>query len=123
METERRLLRSVSFSSGRVATVRRVSQCRVGANVRFWLRADSQRQLEACEQPNRATLTPAVRDASFNVDHRKGQISNGVVEGLNNRAKLTMRKSYGFRSPEVLETALLHALGKLPEPKLTHKFW
>src|ERR1044071_1469031 len=28
----------------------------------------------------------------------RGQISNGVVEGLNNKAKLTMRKSYGFRS-------------------------
>jgi transposase len=53
----------------------------------------------------------------------KGQISNGVVEGLNNKAKLTMRKSYGFRSPEILEIALLHALGKLPEPKLTHEFW
>jgi transposase len=53
----------------------------------------------------------------------KGQISNGVVEGLNNKAKLTMRKSYGFRSPEVLEIALLHALGKLPEPKLAHEFW
>jgi len=53
----------------------------------------------------------------------KGQISNGVVEGLNNKAKLTMRKSYGFSSTEVLEIALLHALGKLPEPKLTHEFW
>lgn len=53
----------------------------------------------------------------------KGQISNGVVEGLNNKAKLTMRRSYGFRSPEILEIALLHALGKLPEPKLAHEFW
>jgi len=53
----------------------------------------------------------------------KGQISNGVVEGLNNKAKLTMRKSYGFRSPEILEIALYHALGKLPQPKLTHEFW
>jgi transposase len=53
----------------------------------------------------------------------KGEISNGVVEGLNNKAKLTMRKSYGFRSPEILEIALLHALGKLPEPKLAHEFW
>ena len=53
----------------------------------------------------------------------KGAISNGVVEGLNTKAKLTIRKSYGFRSPEILEMALYHALGKLPEPKLTHEFY
>ena len=53
----------------------------------------------------------------------KGQISNGIVEGLNTKAKLTIRKSYGFRSPEILEMALYHALGKLPEPKLTHEFY
>ena len=27
----------------------------------------------------------------------KGRLSSGIVEGLNNKAKLTMRKSYGFR--------------------------
>ena len=32
-------------------------------------------------------------------------------------------KSYGFRSPDILEMALYHALGKLPEPKLTHEFY
>ena len=53
----------------------------------------------------------------------KGQISNGIVEGLNTKAKLTIRKSYGFRSPDILEMALYHALGKLPEPKLTHEFY
>lgn len=63
------------------------------------------------------------RELILNWFRAKGEISNGVVEGLNNKAKLTMRKSYGFRSPEILEIALLHALGKLPEPKLAHKFW
>jgi transposase len=29
------------------------------------------------------------------------------VEGLNNKAKVTMRKSYGFRTYRVLELALL----------------
>src|SRR5262249_23164140 len=53
----------------------------------------------------------------------KGKLSSGIVEGLNNKAKVTMRKSYGFRSPKVLEMALLHALGKLPEPKLAHDFY
>ena len=47
-------------------------------------------------------------------------ISSGVVEGLNNKAKVTMRKSCGFRTYRVLELALYHSLGKLLEPKSTH---
>ena len=50
-------------------------------------------------------------------------ISSGVVEGLNNKAKVTVRKSYGFRAHHVLELALHHSLGKLPEPQLTHEFF
>ena len=50
-------------------------------------------------------------------------ISSGVVEGLNNKAKVTMRKSYGFRTFRCLELALYHSLGKLPEPELTHEFF
>ena len=46
-----------------------------------------------------------------------------VVEGLNNKAKVTMRKSYGFRTYRVLELALYHSLGKLPEPESTHEFF
>ena len=53
---------------------------------------------------------------------RAGKVSAGSVEGLNNKAKLTTRKSYGFRVYEVIEIALYHALGKLPEPKFTHEF-
>jgi transposase len=50
-------------------------------------------------------------------------ISSGVVEGLNNKAKVTMRKSYGFRTCRVFELALYHSLGKLPEPVSTHDFF
>ena len=50
-------------------------------------------------------------------------LSSGVVEGLNNKAKVTMRKSYGFRTYPVLELALYHSLGKLPEPEFTHDFF
>jgi transposase len=53
----------------------------------------------------------------------KGMISAGIVEGLNNKVKLTTRKSYGFRTYEAVETALYHNLGKLPEPEFTHRFW
>ena len=51
------------------------------------------------------------------------EFSSGVVEGLNNKAKVTMRKSYGFRTFRILELALYHSLGKLPEPELTHEFF
>ena len=52
----------------------------------------------------------------------KGTLSSGVVEGMNNKAKLTMRKAYGFRYYRSIEVALYHSLGKLPEPPLTHRF-
>ena len=50
-------------------------------------------------------------------------ISSGVVEGLNNKAKVTLRKSYGFRTYRVLELSLYHSPGKLPEPECTHDFF
>jgi transposase len=46
----------------------------------------------------------------------KGQLSCGAVEGLNLKAKLTIRKAYGFKSLECLQIALYHTLGDLPEP-------
>jgi len=52
----------------------------------------------------------------------RGLVSTGAVEGLNNKAKVTMRKSYGFRTYKCVEIALYHALGALPEPELTHRF-
>jgi transposase len=63
------------------------------------------------------------RELLLNWFRAKGTISAGVVEGLNNKVKLTMRKSYGFRTHEAIEIALYHNLGKLPEPKFTHRFW
>jgi hypothetical protein len=53
----------------------------------------------------------------------KAYIPVGVVGGLNNRAKVTMRKSYGFGTYRVLELALYHSLGKPPEPVSIHDFF
>jgi transposase len=53
----------------------------------------------------------------------RGTTSAGIVEGLNYNVKLTMKKSYGFRTLEALETALYHRLGALPEPDYAHRFW
>jgi transposase len=84
-----------------------------------------------CQQAMRSRIEPMKKIAKTLRGHRelilnyfraKKQFSSGVVEGLNNKAKLTMRKSYGFRTFHVTELALYHALGKLPEPKTTHRF-
>ena len=48
--------------------------------------------------------------------------SSGIVEGLNLKVKLGARKAYGYRSFEIMKTALFHELGDLPEPEFTHRF-
>jgi len=50
------------------------------------------------------------------------EFSRGIVEGLNYKIKLSLRKAYGYRSFNVAEVAFYHALGKLPEPEVTHEF-
>lgn len=52
----------------------------------------------------------------------KKALSSGVVEGLNNKAKVATKKAYGFKTFECAEIALYHQLGKLPEPLTTHRF-
>ena len=64
----------------------------------------------------------AHRPLNLNWFHARGAVSSGAVEGLNNKVKLVTRKSYGFRTSEVAKLALLHNLGRLPEPECTHRF-
>ena len=52
----------------------------------------------------------------------KRKISGGIVEGFNNRAKLTTRKAYSFRTLEAAQVALYYTLGALPELETTHRF-
>lgn len=63
------------------------------------------------------------RELLLNYFRARKAFSSGIVEGLNNKAKVTMRKAYGFRTFKMLELSLYHVLGKLPEPKLTHSFY
>ncbi len=64
----------------------------------------------------------AHRELLMNWFRAKGAISAGTIEGFNNKAKLTMRKSYGFRMYDTIELALYHQLGNLPQPEFTHEF-
>ena len=79
----------------------------------------------------RSRLVPMKRFAKTLRAHRplllnwfaaKGELALGVVEGMNTNAKLAIRKARGFREYDVLETALYHELGRLPEPEFTHRF-
>jgi transposase len=79
----------------------------------------------------RSRLEPMKKVARMLRNHRplilnwfraRGEVSAGAVEGLNNKVKLVTRRSYGFRTPEVARLALLHNLGRLPEPESTHRF-
>ena len=84
-----------------------------------------------CTAAMRSKLEPMKKVAKMMRKHHalimnwfaaKGELSSGIVEGLNTNAKLTARKSYGFKSPEMQETALYHVLGDLPTPEWTHRF-
>ena len=85
-----------------------------------------------CYQTMRSRIEPMKKIARALRKHRalilnyfkaKKEFSSGVVEGMNNKAKVTMRKAYGFRTFRILELALYHSLAKLPEPELTHEFF
>ena len=53
----------------------------------------------------------------------KKQFNNGIVEGLNLKWNLTVRKAFGFRTFNALQIASFHQLGDLPEPQFTHEFY
>jgi transposase len=85
---------------------------------------------EWCRQTMRSRIEPMKKTARSLRQHRElilnyfraqTLISTGVLEGLNNKAKVTIRKTCGFRSYyRVLELALYHSLGKLHKPESTH---
>jgi transposase len=85
-----------------------------------------------CQRIRRSRLKPLKKVATSLREHRevllnyfraKKAINSGVVEGLNNKVKVTFRKAYGFRTDKAREIALFHVLGKLPEPEITHGFF
>jgi hypothetical protein len=80
----------------------------------------------------RSRIEPMKKIARSLRDHRElilnyfrawKMLSSGVFEGLNNKAKVTMRKSCGFRTFRCLELALYHSPGKLPQPESTQEFF
>jgi transposase len=70
-----------------------------------------------------AKMLRSHRELILNYFRARKQYNSGIVEGLNLKVKLTVRKSFGFKSLKIIETALYHQLGALPEPEFTHDFW
>ena len=62
------------------------------------------------------------RQLILNWFRAKGALSSGTVEGFNNKAKLTTRKAYEFRTFKAVQIALYHTLGDLPVPEVAHRF-
>jgi transposase len=84
-----------------------------------------------CSQVMRSRLEPMKKVAKTIRAHKqlilnwfeaKNVISLGAVEGQNNKAKVVIRKSYGFKTSEMLKISLYHKLGKLPVPELAHEY-
>ena len=71
-----------------------------------------------------ARIVRAHRELLLNYFRAKKQFSSGVIEGLNrnNKAKVTLR-AYGYRTFRIAELSMYHVLGRLPEPKLAHRFF
>jgi transposase len=65
----------------------------------------------------------AHEDLLMNYFKAKKAFSSGIVEGFNLRANLCMRKACGYRSFDLLQGSLYHALGDLPEPNFADKFF
>jgi hypothetical protein len=83
-----------------------------------------------CTQVMRSKLGPMKKVAQTIRAHKqlilnwfeaKDVISLGAVEGQNNKAKVVIRKFYGFKTADMLKITLYHKLGKLPIPKLAHE--
>jgi transposase len=85
-----------------------------------WCRTVMRSRIEPMKKV--ARMLRSHRELLLNWFRAKKTISSGVIEGLNNKLKLTTRKSYGFRTFKVTEIMLYHTLGNLPEPECTHRF-
>jgi transposase len=65
----------------------------------------------------------AHRELLFNFFKAKKQFSSGVIEGLNNKAKVNLMKAYGYRTFRIAELSEYHVPGRLPQSRLAHKFF
>jgi len=82
------------------------------AHLRNWMRA-----------AKRTRLKPFKLFVRLLEDHLDGllawtalRLSNGALEGMNNKIKLVSHRGFGFRSPQHFITAIYHCCARLPLP-------
>jgi transposase len=56
------------------------------------------------------------------LNYFKVPISNGIVEGLNNKARVISHRAYGYRTFGTFKTALYLCMAKLPRPQTAFRF-
>jgi transposase len=91
-----------------------------GGFLDYWCFRAMRSRLEPMQQV--ARMLRAHEPLILNWFRAKKEISNGAVEGLNNKIRVVTRRSYGFRTYNAMEIALYHNLGRLPEPESPHRF-
>jgi transposase len=103
---------------------RRFWAYRSPAWARAYLKAWTCRAMRSRLEPMKkvARMLRAHEELLMNYFKAKRQYNSGVVEGLNNKARVSLAQGYGHRSSEVLKLVLYHSLGNLPEPPISHKF-
>jgi transposase len=70
---------------------------------------------------NRSRLPPFRKFARLVKEHQAGilawttiRVSNGALEGMNNKVKLVIHRAYGFRNVKQLKIAIYHSCANLP---------
>jgi transposase len=82
-----------------------------------------------CSWADESEITPMQEVATLLRNHEKNiltyfdmPISNGIVEGLNNKAKVISHRAYGFRTAKNFILNLYHCMGDLAMPTTLHRF-
>jgi transposase len=80
-----------------------------------------------CSRAQRSRLAPFVKAAATVRKHRDGifaairyRLSNGLIEGLNNKVRLIIRRAYGFHSADAALALVMLSCGPI-ELRLPHE--
>lgn len=80
-----------------------------------------------CSRAQRSRLAPFVKAAATVRKHRDGilaairyGLSNGLIEGLNNKVRLIIRRAYGFHSADAALALVMLSCGPI-ELRLPHE--
>jgi transposase len=91
-----------------------------GAFLKQWITRALRSRIEPMRRV--ALMLRRHEDLLLNYFRARRMFTSAMVEGMNNKARVSLARGYGYRSFNVLKLVLYHTLGSLPEPPSTHKF-